>query len=329
MHVGLALYPGCIPSGLFAASDLLEAANQLSGERYFHTTWVSDPEHLYKGISSSFSPHMSGPSLVPEKSIHDIDLDVLLLPGMWIRSIQELEQNLEQNQGLTNTLSKLDDNTTLHGYCSSVSFLALTGRINALPATSTWWLADYYRRQFPTVNWDFGKTFIEGSTFSSASGVNGYLPTAMHLVEKNLGPQVLREVSKVMLLPRPEPVQQPFQKVELMSLNDPFMRRIRQWVEAKPVSDISAPRLAQAMNISERTLARRIKATTGESTISFVRLIKLNQASEALIMSKDPIQSISDKAGYEDDRTFRRAFKKVTGYTPGTYRDTFKRPSLT
>ncbi len=322
------LYPGCIPSGLFAASDLLEAANQLVGERFFKFLWVGDHEILETGVHSSNVNRHNGIKLYPELDIREAELDAVLIPGMWIRSLAEMDQNLTLNQNLSKTLSTLEDRIYLHGYCTSVSFIAKTGRLDHRQATSTWWLSNYFVNGYKNVDWDFSKTFVQGANFTCASGVNGYLPTAMHLVEKHLGSIVLRNVTKVMLLPKPEPVQQPFQKVDLLALNDDTMRKIHVWVESRPASELTTAELAKALHVSERTLFRKVKAATGESTMGFMRLIKLNQASEELILTNRPVSSISNSAGYSDDRTFRRIFKKVTGYTPLEYRQTFKRPNL-
>lgn len=148
----------------------------------------------------------------------------------------------------------------------------------------------------------------------------------MHLIGKHLGEKVLRDVTKIMLLPRPETVQQPFQKVDMLAMNSPLMRKIQMWVEQHPAASHSTSELANATHLSERTLARRIKAASGETTMGLMRLIKLNQASEALILTDSSINIVSDQIGYQDDRSFRRTFKRVTGYTPGEYRETFKRP---
>jgi len=57
----------------------------------------------------------------------------------------------------------------------------------------------------------------------------------------------------------------------------------------------------------------------------FMRMVKLNQASESLILTNMSISAISEQLGFVDDTTFRRSFKNVSGYTPGDYRQVFKR----
>ena len=40
-RVGLLLYPGCMPAGLFAAADLMSAASLRAGRPVFETSWVA------------------------------------------------------------------------------------------------------------------------------------------------------------------------------------------------------------------------------------------------------------------------------------------------
>ena len=68
-----------------------------------------------------------------------------------------------------------------------------------------------------------------------------------------------------------------------------------------------------------------MKKVTDLSLASFMRLIKLHQASESLIYTSKPINLISDALGFSDDAAFRRTFKKVSSYTPSEYRQAFQR----
>ena len=110
-----------------------------------------------------------------------------------------------------------------------------------------------------------------------------------------------------------------------MALEDTLMRKIVLWVESMPAIELLVNRLAISLNLTERTLARKVKARTNMSCAHFMQLIKLHQASEMLIYSLNPVNKISDDLGYSDDAAFRRSFKRITSYTPSQYRQLFKR----
>jgi len=325
MKIGLTLYSGCMASGLFSFAELLEVANRVSGKPVFETYWVGEQNSV--GTPSELSPAIfrQEMEIQPHYQVSDLDLDAVLLPGMWISSAKELQEAMGSNSVLLDSLRALGPRVEMYAYCSSVCFLAHIGRLNKQKATSTWWLADFYQNTFAGVVWNFNKTFIRGENYITASGVNGHLPIAMHLIEKHCGEKILRDVTKIVLLPRPETVQHPFHKVDILLLNDALMKKIHYWVEQTPAYELTLANLSSLMNIAERTITRRIKSATGESAMNFIRLVKLNQASETLIFSNQSISEISNSLGYLDDRVFRRAFKRVTGYSPVEYRETFKR----
>ena len=52
--------------------------------------------------------------------------------------------------------------------------------------------------------------------------------------------------------------------------------------------------------------------------------IRVEQAKRLLETSDDPIEEISWAVGYEDPASFRRLFKRLTGVTPGAYRQRFQ-----
>jgi len=327
VKIGLVVYSGCMASGLFSFAELLEVANRVSGKQVFETYWVGEQD-MVRTPSKPSSPPIQALQITPQYQITDLDLDALLLPGMWINSVKGLKETLASNHALIETLRALDKGIEVYSYCSSVSFLAHTKRLNKREATSTWWLANYLQQEFSDVDWKFNKTLITDKNYATASGVNGYLPIAMHLIESHYGEKVLRNVTKIMLLPRPETVQYPFQKVDILALDDPLMRKIHYWVEEASAAELTLASLSSAMHITERTLSRKIKLATNETGMNFIRLVKLNQASEHLILSNKSISEISNNLGYIDDRVFRRSFKRVTGYTPMDYRETFKRNPL-
>jgi len=118
---------------------------------------------------------------------------------------------------------------------------------------------------------------------------------------------------------------QPFSQINMMNLNDKLMAQIYLWVEKTPAVELSLQNLALGLNQSSRTLSRKVKAAAGLSCAQFMRLVKLSQVGERLTYSKQSIQVISDELGYSDDAALRRSFKKETGYTPGDFRQEFKR----
>jgi AraC-like DNA-binding protein len=77
--------------------------------------------------------------------------------------------------------------------------------------------------------------------------------------------------------------------------------------------------VAEKFGFSESYLSRFIKDQTGIGFTSYLTQIRLAKAKELMKDEKYTMDCISLKVGYSNVLTFRRAFKKYEGITPGKY----------
>lgn len=78
----------------------------------------------------------------------------------------------------------------------------------------------------------------------------------------------------------------------------------------------SAPEMAAALHVSERSLRRRLAATG----VSFSDLTAQVQADLARsYLGTMPVRDVAELLGYHDASTFRRAFRRWTGETPSNF----------
>jgi AraC-like DNA-binding protein len=77
--------------------------------------------------------------------------------------------------------------------------------------------------------------------------------------------------------------------------------------------------VAAALHVSERTLNRRLQAEGGSFRELKSRAL-ISRARQYLGESRFSIDAIAQALGYTDAANFRRAFRKVTGCSPSTYR---------
>lgn len=317
LRIGLLLYPDCLPAGLFAFADLVHAANRLADMHLFETIFVS--------IQSGPVECAHGQSLKPGGTIHDSNLDAILLPGFWAESPQQVSNMLSVNTNLIAVLAGLHKSLMIWSYCTGVCLHTSTGKLNGQKATVTWWMADTLRMSHPKVIWQSEQTYIFNLLNATASGVNGYLPIAQTLIEKYLSVGAYRNLTKLMVLPRPEHTHYVFQTMNLIEQPDRLLRKLYVTTEQIPANEVTVYRLAKELNTSERTLSRKVFAVTGLSVANYLRRIKLNQASERLILTSASVSSISDELGFSSDSSMRRMFKGLTALTPAEYRQAFGR----
>ncbi|MCZ7598250.1 MAG: helix-turn-helix transcriptional regulator [Gammaproteobacteria bacterium] len=53
--------------------------------------------------------------------------------------------------------------------------------------------------------------------------------------------------------------------------------------------------------------------------------LRIDEAKRLLETGDEPVESISQRVGYEDPTSFRRLFKRATGLTPGRYRQRYRK----
>jgi len=322
MKIGLLVYPGCVISGLFAFAELLEVANKRAGKRLFEALWIGIDEQDVSVTTGNKTPVTT---LKVQGSLLSTPLDAVLIPGFWTNNRSHVERAIQAYNPIISALKNLPVTTQVWGYCTAVCLMAASGRLDNQQATATWWLADFVQHNYPSVNWRFSQTSIFETQNNTASGLNGYLPIAQALIEEICGQDVLRDIIELMIIPKPEKTAQPFTQIKLMNLEDKLLREVYVWVENTAATELTISVLAKHLNKTERTLARKVKQSTDLSLASFMRLIKLHQASELLTYSNQSINIISDTLGFSDDAAFRRSFKKVSSYTPSEYRQAFQR----
>lgn len=317
MRIGLLLFPGCMPAGLFAFADLLHAANRRSGRTLFEARYVA------QGAGPVVCAH--GMSLQANAGVDPRTLDALLIPGFWAESAEQADALLADNAPLIRSLSHVGKRVQLWSYCTGVGLLAASGRLNGHAATVTWWLADAMRERFPHVHWQSESSCVFAQGVATASGVNGYLPIAQGLIERHVSAQACRDISQLMVLPRPAVPHTAFQGASLMQQPEGLLRRLHRLVERTPAEQLTVQVLANRLTMSERTLARKVRTETGEPVASYVRRIKLYQLSERLLMTSSPLSTLSTELGFSSATNLRRMFKALTGLTPAQYRQRYGR----
>jgi transcriptional regulator GlxA family with amidase domain len=304
-----------MPSGLFFFLDLIETINSRFEEDKLTPVWVS--------IEQGSITCAHGMSLSTENSLHDVELDAVLVPGCWGNgNIAEL---IDIQRTTIESLKKLDTSVAIWSYCTGVAIHAATGRLDNKWATAAWWMESYVREHFKKVIWNTSLPFVHSNGAATSSAANGHILIFQNLIQVKFGDAIAREVSKFMLLPRPYVKHLPFRKVDLVYLHDKLMKKIFIWANRQDAKQITVASLANYLNLTERTLARKVNNAIGQSVSKFIEQVKINQACELLVFTPMNINEISDYLGYTDDSNFRRTFKRLVDTSPKVYREKYKK----
>ncbi|MCZ8073960.1 MAG: helix-turn-helix domain-containing protein [Paucibacter sp.] len=319
--LGLLLFEGCMPAGLFAVADLLRAANLRAGRELMRWRWLTVDGQAVSGSEG-------GPTLTPEGALSDNtqDLDALLLPGLWVSSLEGLQQTLQARRAEIAALRALPARCALWSYCAGVPLLADSGRLHGRPATATWWLAPHLQALFPQVAWQFGEALVEDESGKAvtAAGANGYLALMLDQLSRRMEAESLREVQEVLMLPQPRQRHPSFASVSLMALREPWLRELLLWAQRMPAMALTVPAAAAALKLSSRTLSRHVQAATGLPAASWLRRVKLRQVAERLARGPEPLKRLAEDLGFSTEAALHRMFKQTTGLTPQGYRGLYR-----
>lgn len=106
---------------------------------------------------------------------------------------------------------------------------------------------------------------------------------------------------------------------ELRQRPDSLRRQVETMMLSRPGSTLSEEAAAQALFISKRTLARRLKAE-GSGFRQIRDDVLARQARDHLLDNRLSVDAIAVLLNYHDSANFRRAFKRWYGVSPDRYR---------
>lgn len=105
------------------------------------------------------------------------------------------------------------------------------------------------------------------------------------------------------------------------ALNDPIVGRTLQLLHADPARHWTVGQIADKVGSSRTIVAERFNALLGRPPIEYVTSWRIQLAGERLRFGHESLASIAAGVGYQSEAAFSRAFKRVTGITPGKWRE--------
>jgi AraC family transcriptional regulator, alkane utilization regulator len=107
----------------------------------------------------------------------------------------------------------------------------------------------------------------------------------------------------------------------LAAVNDPIVSRALEFVHGDPTRRWTVDELAREAGSSRTVLAERFNALLGQAPIAYVTGWRMQLAADRIRNGNDSLAAIAADVGYESEAAFNRAFKRVTGVTPGRWRE--------
>lgn len=113
----------------------------------------------------------------------------------------------------------------------------------------------------------------------------------------------------------------------LAGLRDATIGRALSLLHAEPERNWSLDTLARETGVSRSILADRFSRCVGETPMRYLTLWRMQLAARILADGGAKVAAVAERVGFRSEAAFSRAFKKVTGHSPATWRNLDAKPT--
>lgn len=211
--------------------------------------------------------------------------------------------------------------------CTGSLLLAQTGLLQGKKVTTHWACAATLAALIPDAQVEADALYVADGKLRTAAGVTAGLDMALRLVEEDLGRELAQDIAAnlVMFFQRPVTQGHFARKRQVALAGRSAFQEMQRWALANLAQVNSLDDLAAHMQISTRHLARLFRQEMDIQAGSWLENARIEQARSLLEAGVIPLKAIPEACGYHSADVLRRAFAKITGMTPSTYRKMFTR----
>jgi len=314
-EIDLLIYPMAQLSAVHGLTDLFLVANRLAHAR------------LGAGAPRLRIRHLSQDDVSDAVvSVFDTDPDQAAVADVII-----LPPSLADPQSRS-TLAPLADwlrerharGAVLASVCAGAFLLAETGLLTGRSVTTHWIHAHELAARFPDVTVDINQLLVDDGDVVTAGGLMAWTDLGLRLVDRLLGPVSMVETARFLLVDPPGREQRYYSAFSPnLAHGDTAVLKAQHWLQTDAAVSATVAAIAAYVGMEERTFQRRFRRATGLRPREYCQQLRVGKARALLESSREPVEQIAWRVGYEDPASFRRAFARYTGLSPRDYRRRF------
>jgi len=264
----------------------------------------------------------NGSILYPSRSISEVKPDIIVVPALGV----ELDATLKRNQVYVDWVSQsYNCGSHVASMCTGAFVLGAAGLLDGKRATTHWFFANEFKRRFPRVDLREQQMIVDEGDIVTCGAVTAYLNLIVYLIEKYFGHDIALRTAKMNLIDMDRPSQLPFQIYRFpVTYSDSSIARIQKFIGEHFKEDLTIDDVAKKAGMSVRNFSRRFKSATGERFSNYIQKLRIEAAKRLLESTDFSASEIMYQVGYNDERSFRRLFKRHSELPPKHYRTKFK-----
>jgi len=234
------------------------------------------------------------------------------------------EKGLYESRLLDFIRRQHDRGTQVASLCTGAFLLAETGLLDGRPATTNWQFERQFRVRYPRVDLRIGEMLTECDGLICSGAVSALMHLVLRIVQREGSSQLATACAKAMLVDPNSTSQAPYLLYPLPSARrDALIARAESYLQGNLSGAISIDQVAGQVGLSPRHFKRRFKQATGDSPLAYLQKLRIQKAKELLEQTRESVDEITRRGGYEDGSAFCRLFKRHTSLSPREYRERF------
>jgi len=315
LRIGFAAPPKTLATGITLPCEMLHAAQQVA--RMQHKNALELDINIFS--ESGLPAKVTGPiQLVSHGTWNDLfECDWIFVPPLWGNPLPVVEQQQHLVQGLaTATAQQRQLVATGTGVC----LLAQSGALDHRNATTHWYFIDRFKRRYPKVQLKLGQTITVDQNIYCTASVNALTDLILHLIRQWYGLDIMNVIERHFS----HEVRRSITHSELLQAglahDDEDIINAQAWILERLSQPFQMQQLAEAVQLTPRTLSRRFSQATGISPKQYWQQCRILKAEELLRDTNLTVQDIAEHLGFHDTAYFIKLFKKRAFVTPKAYR---------
>jgi transcriptional regulator GlxA family with amidase domain len=230
--------------------------------------------------------------------------DLIIIPAL----SGEIKAALDLNKALIPwIIQQYNNGAEVVSLCSGAFLLAATGLLNGRECSTNCIVSA-----------------VDG--LYSSYGACSYWNLLLHMVEKYAGRELAIRAASFFAIETDRKSQSPFSLFnEQKQHDDESIRQAQEFIEKNVGEKLSIEDLAGRFAIGRRHFIRRFKKATNNTPLEYIQRVKIEAAKNELENTPLNITQVMYTVGYNDIKTFRTVFKKITGLLPVDYRNKYNR----
>jgi transcriptional regulator GlxA family with amidase domain len=249
--------------------------------------------------------------------------DLIIVPAFY----GDRDISLKKHQTIIKWINSMYLNgAEVASMCSGCYFLAEAGLLAGRSCTAHWNDMDDILKRYPDVNFLSDMVITDQDGIYTSGGAFSSLNLILYLIDKFCGREVGIWASKMFSLDMDRIRQSHFAVFNGQRQHqDDEIQKAQTFIEQNHHLQLNINEIAEHTNMSKRNFIRRFKKATHNTPFEYLQRVKIEVAKKALEKGAQNISLLMYDTGYNDIKTFREVFKKITGLTPQDYRRKYDR----